>query len=398
MHELILRLAHRLKDVDREAWDAVANPSGVPMDPFLSWDFLEALEASKAVCDEEGWSPRHLLIEESETGKLRAAMPLYVKMHSYGEFVFDHSWADAIERAGGRYYPKLLAGIPFTPVTGRRRLVRPDDPERATLMTSLLAGAVQIAQDNDLSSLHLNFLGEDEARTMKEAGMLMRSDQQFHFTDRGFGDFDGFLGALSSQKRKNLRKERLRAQDGLTFDWLTGDRLRPEHWKAFSHFYQDTSARKWGTPYLNDETFALLQDRMADRILMILANDNGKPIAGALNFIGSATLYGRYWGRGEERPFLHFEVCYYQAIDFALANGLSRVEAGAQGGHKLARGYEPVKTHSAHWIAHEGLRNAVATYLKQETAAVSRDFDYLKTRTPFKKPDNHNASNGDNDQ
>ncbi len=380
---LRITVAQGLSDVNRAAWDAVANPPGERFDPFLSWDFLEALERSGAAQPGSGWTPLHLLIEAPDGG-LRAAMPLYAKTHSQGEFVFDHGWADALERAGGRYYPKLLSAVPFTPVAGRRRLV-PDGPDAHRLKLALLSGAVQLAADNNMSSLHLNFVEGDEAERLAEDGLLRRTDQQFHWFNDGYEGFDDFLAALSSSKRKNLRKERAKAQDGLRFEHITGDALTEDHWDAFYHFYMDTGARKWGSPYLNRTTFSILGERMADKLLLVLAYDGATPIAGALNLIGSDTLYGRYWGCVDPRPMLHFETCYYQAIDFAIANGLKVVEAGAQGGHKLARGYVPVETHSAHWIAHGGLRDAVEAYLERERAAVAEDLDYLAERTPFKK-------------
>ena len=384
MTSLSLRIARSLSDVDRDSWDRVANPDGVPYDPFLSWDFLEAMESSGAATPETGWTPLHVLIEDA-SGDLLAAMPLYAKSHSQGEYIFDHSWADAFMRAGGNYYPKLLSAIPFSPVTGRRRLVRAGEADQDGLKDSLLAGAVQLARDNDLSSLHLNFLETSEFEALGHSGLLQRTDQQFHFENKGYQSFDDFLAELSSAKRKNLKKERRKAQDGLDIQWLQGDDLTDAHWDIFFEFYMDTGSRKWGTPYLNRETFRLLHERMADKILMILALDGDMPIAGALNFIGSETLYGRYWGRFEERPFLHFELCYYQAMDFAIQHGLKHVEAGAQGGHKLARGYAPVTTYSAHWVAHEGLRHALEDYLERERYAVSQEMDYLKERTPFKK-------------
>ncbi|MEL6662443.1 MAG: GNAT family N-acetyltransferase [Pseudomonadota bacterium] len=380
---LRLSVAQGLSGVDRAAWDAVANPSGERYDPFLSWDFLEALEASGAASPQEGWTPMHLVAQHPEGG-LRAAMPLYAKTHSYGEFVFDHSWADAYERAGGRYYPKLLSAVPFTPVTGRRRLV-PPGPDQAQLQRALVAGAVQLADENEFSSLHLNFVTEAESEDLTELGLMARTDQQFHFINEGYEDFDAFLAALSSSKRKNLRKERAKAQEGLEIRHLTGEAITDADWDAFYTFYLDTGARKWGSPYLNRDTFTLLGERMADKILLVMAYEDGHPIAGALNLIGSDTLYGRYWGCTVHKPMLHFEICYYQAIDFALAHGLTYVEAGAQGGHKLARGYQPVMTRSAHWIAHPGLAAAIEHYLDRERTAVAREQDYLSERTPFKK-------------
>ena len=377
-----IEVVRSLGSVDQAAWDGVANPEGQRYDPFLSWTFLEALESSGAATPETGWSPHHLLVN-GPGGRLRAAMPLYAKTHSYGEFVFDHGWADAFERAGGRYFPKLLCAVPFTPVTGRRLLV-PDGPDAPTLRQALLAGAVEIASDNNISSLHFNFLAEEDSDALGAAGLLLRTDQQFHFINDGYSDFDDFLAALSSAKRKNLRKERAKAQDGLEMRHLPGSDITEADWDAFYGFYVDTGARKWGTPYLNRETFSLLGERMAEKILLVMAYDDGLPIAGALNFIGSDTLYGRYWGCLSARPMLHFEVCYYQAIDFAISRGLKYVEAGAQGGHKLARGYVPVETRSAHWIGHAGFREAVADYLSRERRAVAADMEYLKDRTPFK--------------
>ncbi|MEL6259201.1 MAG: GNAT family N-acetyltransferase, partial [Pseudomonadota bacterium] len=286
---LRITIAKGLGEVDKAAWDAVANPQGASYDPFLRWDFLEALESSNAATPRSGWEPLHLLIE-GEDGSLRGAMPLYAKHHSQGEFVFDHGWADALERAGGRYYPKLLCAIPFTPVTGRRRLA-PDGPDAARLKDALLQGAVQIADDNEISSLHLNFVEPKEADALQAVGLLHRTDQQFHWANNGYGTFDDFLAALSSSKRKNLRKERAKAQDGLRFEHLRGDAITEDHWDAFYHFYVDTGARKWGSPYLNRVTFSLLGERMADDLLLVLAYDGATPIAGALNLIGSDALY-----------------------------------------------------------------------------------------------------------
>ncbi|MEO0466609.1 MAG: GNAT family N-acetyltransferase [Pseudomonadota bacterium] len=381
---LRLTLNTSLASVDRDQWNAVANPAGMRFDPFLTWEFLEAMEASGAVSPQMGWTPMHLTIL-GPANQLRAAMPMYAKTHSYGEFVFDHSWADAIERAGGQYYPKLLAAVPFSPVTGRRRLV-PPGPDASRLEDALVAGAVQVADEHEFSSLHINFVSETESEDLTRIGLLARTDQQFHFMNEGYETFDDFLAALSSAKRKNLRKERAKAQDGLTIRHLTGDEIREADWDAFYVFYLDTSQRKWGSPYLNRETFRLIGERMADKVLLVMAyDDDGQPIAGALNMIGSDTLYGRYWGCTVDKPMLHFEICYYQAIDFALANGLKYVEAGAQGGHKLARGYQPVITRSAHWVAHPGLRDAITDYLARERDSVAREQDYLQERMPFKK-------------
>ncbi len=377
-----LSIAKGLADVDKSAWNAVANPPGARYDPFLNWEFLEALERSGDVSPQTGWSPNHLLISGPD-GRLRAAMPLYAKTHSQGEFVFDHGWADAFERAGGQYYPKLLSSVPFTPVTGRRLLV-PDGPDDSALKQALIRGAFGVSVENGLSSLHINFVDHLSGMLLEKMGLLLRTDQQFHWQNDGYRSFDDFLSVLTSAKRKTLRKERIRAQAGLEFRHITGPDITEEHWDSLFRFYIDTGARKWGSPYLSRDTFSRLGERMAGNILLIFAYEDAIPIAGAMNVIGSDTLYGRYWGCLETRPMLHFETCYYQAIDFAIAHDLKYVEAGAQGGHKLARGYGPVTTHSAHWISHSGLRDAIRDYLTHERRAVKADMDFLKHRTPFK--------------
>ena len=313
-------------------------------------------------------------------GQLAAALPAYVKTHSQGEYVFDHSWADAWHRAGGSYYPKLQIAAPFTPATGPRVLTR--DP---ALALPLLRAAEQLCAAQGLSSAHATFIEPAQLPLFEAAGWLIRSDIQFHWQNRGYACFDDFLAALSSAKRKNLRKERAAAQAGIEIRSLTGAEIREEHWDAFWHFYQDTGARKWGQPYLTRKAFSLLGERMAEKILLVMAYADGAPFAGALNFIGGDALYGRYWGALADKPFLHFELCYYQAIDAAIALGLSRVEAGAQGGHKLARGYAPVQTWSAHYIAHEGFREAIADFLVRERQGVAQDQLYLDKRTPFRK-------------
>ena len=385
-----ISLAPSLSDVDRDSWNAIANPPHLAYDPFLDWDFLEALESSGCVSPEQGWTPNHLLVSD-DSNELIGAMPLYLKTHSQGEFIFDHSWADAYMRAGGDYYPKLLSAVPFTPVTGRRRLIK-DNPQADALAVAMIEAASSIAEKNGLSSLHINFIDPLEYEKFGALGLLQRQDQQFHWINRGYDSFEHFLEGLSSSKRKNLRKERTKAVEGLRIEKLTGNDLTEEHWDIFYDFYLDTGSRKWGAPYLNREFFSLLHARMADKCLIVLARDeeDSRPIGGALNLIGGDTLYGRYWGCCEHRSMLHFEVCYYQAIDFAIANGLNRVEAGAQGGHKLARGYEPSATYSAHWIAHPGFREAISNYLDMERREIETHIDYLGTRTPFKKRDeNH---------
>ncbi len=376
---LTLRTVNSLSEVDRSAWDGVANPQGVPYNPFVSWDFLEALERSGCVARETGWSPLHLLAENA-AGALLGAAPLYAKWHSYGEFVFDHGWADAYERAGGRYYPKLLSAAPFTPATGPRML-SPDPGVRVALQAALPAVAEQVG----ISTAHVTFPPQEEWETAEEQGFLLRADQQFQWVNRGYDSFDDFTAALASRKRKALRKERATAQEGVTIERLSGEALTEEVWDAFYAFYQDTGARKWGSPYLNRPFFSLLHERMREHVLMVMAKREGRYIAGALNFIGGDALYGRYWGRIEERPCLHFEVCYYQAIEEAIERGLDRVEAGAQGGHKMARGYAPTPVYSYHWIADAGFRAAVADFLERERAAVEHEIDALSEMTPFKK-------------
>ncbi len=380
--EVSLSIAEQLADVDRAAWNAIANPPGERYDPFLDWDFLEAAERSGCAQPDTGWSPRHMLAQDS-AGKLVGAAPLYLKSHSRGEFVFDHSWADALHRAGGRYYPKLLCAVPFTPVSGRRLLAA--GPHRAAIERTLARAIIEAAGQSRVSSAHFNFLEGQTWQMLGSEGLLLREDQQFHWINRGYSSFDDFLGALASRKRKMLRRERREAQEGLEIIRLTGKELTPKHWDAFFRFYMDTGGRKWGSPYLNREFFSLLHERMADKCLLVLALEGKRPIAGALNLIGSDTLYGRYWGRLADRPFLHFEICYYQAIDFAIERGLAKVEAGAQGEHKLTRGYEPVLTRSAHWIAHSGLRHAVSNYLDSERVAVEEGVDELAGYSPFRK-------------
>lgn len=369
------RIAPSVGSLPAAEWDALTGGN-----PFMSHAFLSAMEDSGSVGPGTGWSPTPIVITDA-AGKLAAALPAYLKSHSQGEYVFDHSWADAWQRAGGSYYPKLQISAPFTPATGPRLLLG----DRPDLALPLLRAAEQLCDNNGLSSAHATFIEPDQLPLFEQAGWLPRSDIQFHWENRGYESFADFLGALSSEKRKNLRKERARAQDGVEIRQLTGDAIRPEHWDAFWVFYQDTGARKWGRPYLTRTAFDLIGERMADKVLLVLAFDGDEPVAGALNFIGSDALYGRYWGAVVEKPFLHFELCYYQAIDAAIALGLSRVEAGAQGGHKLARGYEPVRTWSAHYIADPNFRSAVADFLERERAGIAQDQIYLGERTPFRK-------------
>ncbi|MFT4150056.1 MAG: GNAT family N-acetyltransferase [Paracoccaceae bacterium] len=365
-------------------WDAVACPGGGaarPVDPFTTHRFLSALERSGSVGRKSGWQSRPLVLREG--GRIAGAVPLYVKTHSQGEYIFDHGWAEAYERAGGRYYPKLQVSVPFTPVTGRRFL---GAEEAGAPLAAALEG---VCRSNGLSSVHATFCTQDEAEALAAQGWLHRVTQQYHWESRGYGDFGDFLADLSSRKRKMIRKEREGAlAAGLTVHHLTGADLRPEHWDAFWSFYQDTGGRKWGRPYLTRAFFDEIHRTMADDILLILACDGRRPVAGALNFIGRETLYGRYWGCVEDHPFLHFELCYYQAIDWAIHHGLHRVEAGAQGEHKLARGYLPSPVHSAHWIADPAFREAVARYLSAERRAVDEEIEVMTAFGPFRRTAN----------
>nr|WP_325253680.1 GNAT family N-acetyltransferase [Amylibacter sp.] len=374
-----------LEQIDAAEWDACACPEaaqGRPIDPFTTHRFLLALERSGSVGEGSGWTPRHILARQG--GKLIGVMPCYAKGHSQGEYIFDFNWAHAYENAGGAYYPKLQAAVPFTPATGRRFLTAVGHDEQAA--GALVQGAVQLAAQNELSSLHITFCTEAEALAGAAMGLLHRTGQQFHWFNDGYADFDGFLGALSSRKRKNIRKERRTAQDfGGTIHGFTGDQILPELWDAFWAFYQDTGMRKWGSPYLTREFFDLAQDTLRDDILLVMCERDGHWVAGALNFIGRDTLYGRYWGCMEDHPCLHFEVCYYQAIDYAIANGLHRVEAGAQGPHKLARGYLPTAVHSLHWIGDPGFRDAVARFVDAERDAVDEEIEVMTAYGPFRK-------------
>ncbi|MBQ0765496.1 MAG: N-acetyltransferase [Sulfitobacter litoralis] len=381
-----IRIASGIAQIGQDAWDACAcsevAAGGRPADPFTTYRFLSALEESGSVGPGTGWQPQYL--SAVIDGQVIAVAPMYAKAHSQGEYIFDHSWAHAFERAGGRYYPKLQIAVPHTPATGRRFLTRPGFEETGT--AALIQGAVQLTDSNGLSSLHITFCTKSEASAAEQLGLLTRKSQQFHWHNHGFADFDGFLDTLSSRKRKNIRKERQQAQAfGGEIEVFTGDDLRPEHWDAFWRFYQDTGARKWGTPYLTRAFFDIAQDQLRDDIALVLAKRDGEWVAGALNFIGADALYGRYWGCSEHHPFLHFELCYYQAIDIAIKLGLSTVEAGAQGEHKLARGYLPKATWSLHWMRDEGFMRAVQDYLVQERAAVDEEIDILTDYGPFKR-------------
>ena len=378
--EAAVKVLSSLGDVDAEDWDACAGTAN----PFLSHAFLSALEDSGAVTAETGWLPRHLVVEDVE-GRVVGAMPLYLKGHSYGEYVFDWGWADAYERAGGRYFPKLLSAVPFTPVPGPRMLVRPG-VDRERIEEVLAGGVVGLVDRLGVSSAHVNFLPHEQWERFGEFGFLQRTGLQYHWSNAGYADFDAFLAALSSRKRKAIRKERREvAESGLTIRRLIGRDIEDRHWDAFFRFYIDTSDRKWGSPYLNRRFFALLGERLSERILLVVVERDGEPVAGALNLIGDDTLYGRNWGCTEDYRFLHFEACYYQAIDFAIERGLAKVEAGAQGPHKLQRGYLPVETYSAHLIADPRLRDPVADFLVRERRQVTRERQMLEAESPFRK-------------
>ena len=373
--ECLVRVADGVAELPRDQWDACAGTAN----PFMSWDFLAALERSGSVGPGTGWQPLPMLIDGAD-GRIAAAAPLYGKTHSQGEYVFDHGWAEAWERAGGQYYPKIQLAAPFSPVQGPRLLLR-----EPTLASALIAGIESLVESNDLSSAHATFIEPAQVPLFEAAGWLIREDSQFHWINRGYRDFDDFLSSLSSAKRKNIRKERARAVEGLEIVHLTGRDLKESHWDAFWHFYQDTGSRKWGRPYLTRAFFSMLGESMADRVLLMLAQRHGRPIAGALNLIGEEALYGRYWGCADDVPNLHFELCYYQAIEVAIALGLSRVEAGAQGGHKLARGYGPEPTYSAHFLPNASFRRAVAEFLAAERTGVQQDRIWLSERAPFRK-------------
>jgi predicted N-acyltransferase len=386
--DLLVRVAASIGAFTRDEWDGLGgtarNDSENGYNPLVSLAFLSALEDSGCAVRRTGWQGHHLRLETAQ-GKLLGAVPCYLKSHSQGEYVFDHGWSDAFERAGGHYYPKLQCAVPFTPVTGPRLLVSKGEDSRA-VKAGLAAGLKAVTEKLGVSSAHVTFAPEADVEALQAAGFLHRTDQQFHFFNEGFSTYDDFLATLASRKRKAMKKERREAlADGISIDWLTGNDLTEKAWDDFYGFYTDTGSRKWGRPYLSREFFSLIGERMADDILLVMAKRGGRYIAGAINFIGSDALYGRNWGCIEDHPFLHFEVCYHQAIDFAIDRKLKVVEAGAQGEHKLARGYRPVTMHSAHYIAHPGLRNAVADYLKRERREVAKMGEYLEEHTPFRK-------------
>ena len=378
-----VRVHRRVAEIGREGWEACSSNPEYASNPFIGYDFIDALEQSGCAVAQTGWAPHHLAVED-EAGQVAAVMPLYLKSHSQGEYVFDHSWADAYHRAGGRYYPKLQCAAPFSPVTGPRMMVRADvDPVIAK--RTLLGGAVSLCERLEASSVHVTFPSKADWDFLGGEGLLQRQDQQYHWHNNGYETFDDFLGALSSNRRKTIRRERRDAQAGLEIVGLTGKDLTEEAWDAFYQFYEDTGARKWGRPYLNRPFFSMIGERMADQVLLIMAKRDGRYIAGALNLLGGDCIYGRNWGAVEDVPFLHFELCYYQAIEHAIRLGLPRVEAGAQGQHKIARGYLPAPVYSAHFIADPALREPVRRYLDQERAAVQNEMDWLSEEySPFK--------------
>jgi predicted N-acyltransferase len=387
-NELRIRVLASIADVPAAAWDACANPQSnaeaFPHNPFISHAFLHALEVSGSATARTGWQPQHL-IAETANGAVLGAVPAYLKSNSRGEYVFDAGWAEAYERAGGSYYPKVQVSVPFTPAKGRRLLVPPGE-NAETIRRGLASGLIELANLRDASSVHVTFAPEDEWRLLGELGFLQRNDQQFHWENANYATFDDFLNALAARKRKAIKRERREAlSPGIEVQWLTGSDLTESVWDHFFAFYMDTGSRKWGRPYLTRQFYSLIGETMADKVLLVMAKRAGRIIAGAINFIGGDTLFGRHWGAIEHHPFLHFELCYYQAIDFAIQNKLLRVEAGAQGEHKLARGYMPVTTYSAHYIADPALRRAIADYLKRERAYVASAGAELAAMGPFRK-------------
>ncbi len=404
-NEITLRVTGALSEVPAGAWDACAGSSrafaplhaaqampqdasaessGYPGNPFISHAFLSALEASGSVRPQAGWQSMHLLAEAAD-GALLGAVPCYAKSHSQGEYVFDHGWAEAYERAGGDYYPKLQVSVPFTPATGPRLLVRPG-PQAEAVRHALADALADVCRQSNASSVHVTFPTEAEWQLLGQHGFLQRTHRQFHWQNAGYGSFDEFLAALASRKRKTIRRERADAlAPGISIHWLTGPDLTEEMWDTFYDFYMETGSRKWGYPYLTRSFYSLVGETMRARILLVMAKRAGRWIAGAINFIGSDTLFGRHWGAIEQHPFLHFEVCYYQAIDYAIAHKLARVEAGAQGQHKIARGYVPVTTYSAHYIADPALRRAIEDYLKHERAHIAAEVAELAEAAPFRK-------------
>jgi hypothetical protein len=381
-----IKAVDSIGEVGAAAWNACANPAnaGLAYDPFLSFAFLDALETSESAVAGTGWAPYHLVLENEDQAGVLGVVPMYLKNHSSGEYVFDHGWAEAFERAGGRYYPKLQISVPFTPATGRRLLISASDHQQQ-LESHLLGGVMQLAEKMAVSSVHITFAEKTQWDHMGELGFLQRTHNQFHWQNDGYQTFDDFLSALSSKKRKNIRRERRDAlANAITIEMLTGADIQEQHWDAFYRFYTDTGQRKWGTPYLTRQFFSAIGESMPDDILLVMCKREDEYVAGAINFIGSECLFGRNWGCIEDHPFLHFEVCYYRAIEFAIERGLRRVEAGAQGSHKLARGYMPSHTYSAHWIVNTSFRDAVDDYLKDERRYVQEEIDHIEAHSPFR--------------
>ena len=376
-----------INDIDSSDWNQCANPEQMEYNPFLDHRFIKALEDSGSANSNTGWQPFHTIMRDK--GRVVGVVPAYLKSHSQGEYVFDGAWADAWYRAGGEYYPKLQISVPFTPATGRRLLVAaPLDSTQSIqeVEAQLLSATLQIAQKIQVSSLHITFMPKNQWENAGKLGLLKRVDTQFHWTNANYDSFEDFLRALSSKKRKYIRRERRGAlENNIEIEWITGSDLTESHWDAFYQFYVDTGNRKWGTPYLTRAFFSMLSETMPDETLLIMCKREGKYIAGAINFIGSNTLFGRNWGCIEDHRFLHFETCYYQAIDFAIQHGINRVEAGAQGGHKIARGYMPQQTYSAHWIRNSEFRDAIKNYLNSEESFVQQDVDWIEKHTPFRK-------------
>jgi len=388
---LAVRTVASLAEIAPEAWDACANPPGLTAEggagerfnPFVAHAFLSALEESGSVGRRSGWTPAHVIVEDA-SGRLVATAPTYLKSHSQGEYVFDHAWADAYERAGGRYYPKLQIAAPFTPVTGRRLLIAADAPDGVA--QAVVAGWRALREAVGASSIHVTFCDQPDAERLQRMGFVGRTGEQFHFVNEGYRDFDDFLAALASRKRKAIKRERRDALgDDIEVDLLTGNDIRSEHWDAFFAFYMDTGSRKWGRPYLTRAFFDRIGATFADRVLLVMARQGRRYVAGAINFLGDDALYGRNWGAIVERPFLHFEICYYQAIEFAIRRGIGRVEAGAQGEHKLARGYRPVTTYSAHEFADVRMQRAIADYLARERPAIAEAIEEYSERLPFRR-------------
>ncbi len=381
---VVIKVAQAIAEISPEAWDACAIPDAATLDPFLMHCFLKSLEDAGCVGGRSGWISQHLVLEDGAEQVLGVA-PAYAKTHSQGEYIFDHGWADAYERAGGQYYPKLQLAVPFTPVPGRRLLARPG-PEADSHEAMLAAGAAELVKRQGWSSAHITFMTEGEWERLAKLGYLQRTGKQYHWANAGYQTYDDFLGTLASRKRKALRKERQQAlENGISIEWLSGRDITEAHWDAFFQFYMDTGERKWGRPYLNRRFFSLLGAAMADKCLLIMARRAGQYIAGALNMVGGDCIYGRYWGCMEHHPSLHFEVCYHQAIDYAIEHKLARVEAGAQGDHKLARGYAPVAVYSAHFIADPGFRRAVDRFLGEEREQMAQMREALAGATPFRR-------------